>query len=67
MDDSIGDYLGSVRYALDDISDPVARGLTWLIVAYAIVFGVLLIGLGARLKSRRSRKQSRTPLRRTSD
>jgi len=35
-----------------------ALGLTWLIAAYAIVFGVLLIGLGLKVKSRRSQKQS---------
>jgi uncharacterized membrane protein HdeD (DUF308 family) len=34
-----------------------ALGLTWLIAAYAIVFGVMLIGLGLKLRSRRSQKQ----------
>lgn len=31
-----------------------ALGLIWLIAAYAIVFGVMLIGLGFKLKSRRA-------------
>jgi len=35
-----------------------ALGLIWLIAAYAIVFGVLLIGLGFKMKSRRSQQQS---------
>jgi uncharacterized membrane protein HdeD (DUF308 family) len=35
-----------------------ALGLTWLIAAYAIVFGVTLIGLGFKLKSRRSPQES---------
>ena len=34
-----------------------AMGLIWLIAAYAIVFGVLLIGLGIKLKSRHLQKQ----------
>jgi uncharacterized membrane protein HdeD (DUF308 family) len=33
-----------------------ALGLTWLIAAYAVVFGVMLIGLGFKLRSRRSQK-----------
>jgi uncharacterized membrane protein HdeD (DUF308 family) len=35
-----------------------ALGLLWLIATYAIVFGVLLIGLGIKLKSRASQKKS---------
>jgi uncharacterized membrane protein HdeD (DUF308 family) len=38
----------------------VVLGLIWLIAAYAIVFGVLLVGLGFKLKSRRSQKQPST-------
>jgi uncharacterized membrane protein HdeD (DUF308 family) len=37
-----------------------ALGVIWLIAAYAIVFGVLLIGLGFKVKSRRSQKQPST-------
>ena len=35
-----------------------ALGVIWLIATYAFVFGVLLVGLGFKLKSRRSQKQS---------
>jgi len=37
-----------------------ALGVIWLIAAYAIVFGVMLIGLGFKVKSRRSQKQPST-------
>jgi uncharacterized membrane protein HdeD (DUF308 family) len=37
-----------------------ALGLLWLIVAYAIIFGVLLVILGFRLRGHRSRPKGAT-------
>ncbi|MEA2641156.1 MAG: hypothetical protein QOF51_2550, partial [Chloroflexota bacterium] len=53
----------SIVFAIALVANPAAGALAlvWLIGAYALVFGVLLIGLGFRLRELRDRLETQIP------